>query len=116
MPPTARLVFTFATAWFYLVRLSRRDGCRLVFDSMRLAVAICNRVSDGAPVIVAFRELRRAAVLEPLDDIVEHRRQEDTEQRHAQHTSEDGDTQCPPHFGPGALGHHERHHAENERE
>ena len=53
---------------------------------------------------------------QPLDDGEEHRRQEDAEQRHADHATEHGDPQRPPHLRPGARGHGQRDHADDERQ
>ena len=41
------------------------------------------------------------ALDQPADDVVEHRRQEDAEERHAEHAAEDGRAERPPHLGPG---------------
>ena len=63
------------------------------------------------------RGQRTAAVsLEALDDVEEHRRQEDAEQRHAEHAAEHGRPQRPPHLRPGPRGDDQRHHAEDEGE
>ena len=53
---------------------------------------------------------------EPLDDGEEDRRQEDAEQRHAQHAAEHGDPQRPAHLGPGPRGHGQRDHSDDEGE
>ena len=45
---------------------------------------------------------------EPLNKIVKHRRQEDTEQRHTEHAAEHGHTQGATHLRAGALGEHQR--------
>ena len=44
------------------------------------------------------------ACAEPLDDVVEHRREEDAEERHAEHPAEDRRAQRSPHLGAGPLG------------
>ena len=60
------------------------------------------------------REQPRLA--EPLDDVEEHRRQEDAEQRHAEHAAEHRRPQRAPHLGPGPRGDDQRHDAQDEGE
>ena len=55
-------------------------------------------------------------IVEPFDDVEEHRRQKNAKQRHAQHAAEDGGAQRAAHFGAGAFRQHQRHHAQNEGE
>ena len=71
-------------------------------------------VGGHSVALVRDRRLPRGA--EPLDDVVEDRRQEDAEERHAEHAAEDRRAQRPPHLGAGALGDHQRHDAEDEGE
>ena len=64
-------------------------------------------------IVMGLLRLRSA---EPLDDVVEHRREEDAEERHAEHAAEDRRAQRPAHLGAGPLGEHQRHDAEDEGE
>src|SRR5256714_620665 len=52
----------------------------------------------------------------PAQQHVEYRRQEQAEQRDAEHAAEDRGPQGLAHLGPGAGGDRQRQHAENERE
>jgi WD40 repeat protein len=49
-----------------------------------------------------------------LDDVVEHGRQKDSENRHSQHTAEDRGAERAAHFGAGTHRNHQRHHAQDE--
>src|SRR5688500_15339730 len=51
----------------------------------------------------------RDAACEPPDDDVEDRREEETEERHAQHPGEDGDAHRLTNLEAGAGGKHERY-------
>ena len=57
-----------------------------------------------------------AALFEPHDDDVEHRRKEETEAGHAEHAEEDGGAERLAHFGTGAAAENQRKNAENEGE
>jgi hypothetical protein len=48
-----------------------------------------------------------------LEDVEEHRRQEDTEQPHAEHPGEHGSSQRRPHLDAGPTGDDLRHDAED---
>src|SRR5437899_1790247 len=48
----------------------------------------------------------RTPLGKPLDDIIEDGRQKDSEQRHTQHSRENGRSQRAPHFGSGAMCDH----------
>src|SRR5215831_17551984 len=61
------------------------------------------------------RGLDRPPVAEPAHHGVEDRRQEDAEQGHADHASEDRRPEGAPHLGPGPLGDHQWEYAEDER-
>ena len=48
----------------------------------------------------------QAGLAQPDNDVEEHRRQEDAEQRHAEHAAEDGNPQRPAHLRPGSGSDH----------
>src|ERR1700730_3004064 len=50
------------------------------------------------------------------DQREKYRSKKDPEKGHTDHSSKDGCTQCLVHFGPCALGDHQRQHAKNKRE
>ena len=50
---------------------------------------------------------------QPFDDSIEHRREEQSEERHANQAAEHGHAQRDSHFGTGSLGDDKRAHAEN---
>ena len=59
-------------------------------------------------------EYPRAA--EPVDDVEEHGREEDAENRHAQHAAEDGRAERAAHFRAGAAADQQREDAQDEGE
>ena len=67
------------------------------------------RVSVGLGVVRFLARIPRRPwpgnrlVADPLDDVVEHRRQEDAEERDAEHAAEDRRAQRLPHLGAGAA-------------
>ena len=77
---------------------------------------VASTSSETAPIGASQPDCEQLPVRDALDHEEEHRRQEDAEQRHAQHAAEDGRAQRPPHFRAGPVGDHQRHHAEDERE
>ena len=73
----------------------------------------------GSPGVVLCRRDRKRrapAVLDPLDDVIKNRRQENAEQRDAEHAGEHGGAQSAAHLGARADRNHERDYAEDEGE
>ena len=67
--------------------------------------------------IGSARARHRAPPLhQPLDDHVEHRREDQAEEGDAEHAGEHRHAHGVPHLGAGAAGEHQRHHAHDERE
>src|SRR2546430_2577436 len=62
-------------------------------------------------VILKVRRCTRPQVLEPLNHVIKHGCQKDTEERDAEHAREHGGPEGAPHLGAGAFRYHERHHA-----
>src|SRR5262249_15957242 len=85
----------------------------------RLAIGIVDR-ADMVPVVFRMSSLiprwLAAEVAEPLDDIEKDRREEDAEQSHPQHPSEDTSSKSASHFCTVPFGTHPRHHPEDEGE
>src|SRR3954470_22675909 len=56
----------------------------------------------------------RASSRNAADQHVEERREDETEEGHAEHPREDGDTHHVPHLGAGAAREYQRHHTHDE--
>src|SRR5262245_54179418 len=74
-------------------------------DRLRLALRLAVRGHRARRRFVAARRwgVALANVFDPLDDVVEHGRQEDAEERDAEHAGEDGDAEGLAHLGAGAF-------------
>ena len=103
-----------AASGFVAARAGRADAGQRPDAAADAGRAARSQVSIAEQRIDARGEQTRLA--QPVDDEEEHRRQEDAEQRHAEHAAEDGRAQRPPHLGAGPVRDHQRHHAEDEGE
>ena len=95
---------------------SRRDRCPLGDPGKQKADSTTRKAGDrrrADPAHGRRGEERRFA--QPLNDREKHRGQKNTEQRHTHHAAEHGNSQRPPHLGPGPGGHSKRDHADDER-